>query len=147
MKIILTKDDEKLGTAGETIEVKNGYARNYLLPNSLALLATPGNIQRYEEQKKLHSYRENKHVRNAEVLAEKLQKVSCTASVAVGEEDKIFGSVTSLTIAELLKEKGYEIDRRKIILDEPIKALGIYSVPIKLHSQIEAKIKLWVVKE
>lgn len=147
MKIILLKDNQNLGNSGETIEVKNGYARNYLIPQELALPATPGNIRRYEEQKKLKKYRETKHIRDAQTLADELRKISCTASVVVGEEDKIFGSVTSQTIADLLREKGFDIDKRKIILDEPIKALGIYTVPIKLHPDVEAKIKVWVVKE
>jgi len=147
MKIILLTDKENLGNSGETIEVKNGYARNYLIPHGLALPATPGNIKQYEEQIKLKTYRETKHTRDAQALANELQKVSCTASVVVGEEDKIFGSVTSQTIADLLREKGFDIDRRKIVLEEPIRALGIYTVPIKLHPDVEAKIKVWVVKE
>ncbi|MBN1352279.1 50S ribosomal protein L9 [candidate division KSB1 bacterium] len=147
MKIILLKNDDKLGDAGEIVNVKDGYARNFLFPHGLALSATSGNIRLFEEQKKLKAYRETKHVRDAETLANELNKVSCTASVAVGEDDKLFGSVTSQTIADLLKEKGFDIDKRKIVLEEPIKALGIYSVPIKLHSEVEAKIKVWVVKE
>lgn len=147
MKVILRQDFEKLGNAGEIVEVKRGYANNYLVPHGIAIEATAGNLKVYEEQKKLETVRMNRARKTAEELARQLEKVSCTASVAVGEEDKVFGSVTSQTIADLLKEKNFEIDKRKILLDEPIKALGIYDVPIKLHPDVEAKIKIWVVKE
>lgn len=146
MKVILTQNYETLGNEGEVVNVKPGYARNFLLPQNIALTYTPGNLKQYEEMKKLKAVRENKDKVEAEALAEKLNKISCTASVEVGEGDKLFGSVTSQNICDLLKEKGVEIDRRKIVLDEPIKALGIYTVPIKLHSEVEAKIKVWVVK-
>ena len=147
MKVILHKDSETLGKAGEIVEVKDGYARNYLIPQGIAIPATPGSMRVYEEAKKQEALRMNREKRMAERLAEQLQKVSCTASVAVGEEDKIFGSVTSQNIAELLHEQDFDIDRRKILLEEPIKALGIYDVPIKLHPEVEVKIKVWVVRE
>lgn len=147
MKVILTKKYENLGAEGDIINVRPGYARNYLIPQLIALNYNPGNMKRYEEMQKLKEVRENKSKKKSQVLAETLNKISCTALVAVGEEDKLFGAVTSQTIAELLKGKGFDIDRRKILLDEPIKALGIYTVPIKLHSDVEAKIKVWVVKE
>ncbi len=147
MKIILKQDFEGLGKAGEIVEVKRGYANNYLVPKNIAVEASPGNLKEYEEQKKREAAQLNRARKSAEELAKELEKVSCTASVSVGEEDKVFGSVTSQTIAELLKEKNFEIDKRKILLDEPIKALGIYDVPIKLHPDVEAKIKVWVVKE
>lgn len=146
MKVILTQKYESLGDAGEVVNVKPGYARNYLLPQNIALSFTPGNLKRYEEMKKMKLARENKSKIEAEQLAEVLNKISCTATVEVGEGDKLFGSVTSQNICDLLKEKNVEIDRRKILLDEPIKALGIYTVPIKLHPEVEAKIKVWVVK-
>jgi large subunit ribosomal protein L9 len=104
-------------------------------------------LKAYEEQKKVEAVRKNQARKSAEELAKQLEKVSCTASVSVGEEDKVFGSVTSQTIADLLKEKDFDIDKRKILLEEPIKALGIYDVPIKLHPDVEAKVKVWVVKE
>ncbi len=146
MKVILKQDFEKLGKAGDVVEVKAGYARNYLLPRGIALEATPSNLRVFEEQKKLDAQRLDKAKKGALALAEKLEGVSCTAAVAVGEEDRIFGSVTSQTIAELLKEKGFDIDKKKIVLEEPIKALGIYDVPIRLHPEVEAKVKVWVVK-
>ena len=147
MKIILRQDYDPLGKAGEVITVKNGYARNFLLPKNIAILATPKNTKILEEESKMSERRQDKDRRQAEDLAKGLEKVSLTATVAVGEEDRVFGSVTSQEISDLLKDKGFEIDRKKILLDDPIKALGIYTIPIKLHTEVEAKIKLWVVKE
>ncbi|MGQ9559046.1 MAG: 50S ribosomal protein L9 [Candidatus Oleimicrobiaceae bacterium] len=146
MKVILKQDFEKLGKAGEVVEVKAGYARNYLLPKGVALEATSSNLRVFEEQKKLDAQRLDKAKKAALALADKLEGVSCTAAVAAGEEDRIFGSVTSQTIAQLLKEKGFDIDKKKILLEEPIKALGIYDVPIRLHPEVEVKVKVWVVK-
>lgn len=147
MKVILKQSVEGLGKTGELLTVADGYARNFLVPQRLAIQATPSNLASYEAEKQQKLLHQNKEKRAAETLAKELEKVSCTAAVPVGEEDKMFGSVTSQTIAELLKEKGYDIDRRKILLDEPIKALGVYTVPIHLHPELEVKIKVWVVKE
>ncbi|MFQ5823606.1 MAG: 50S ribosomal protein L9 [bacterium] len=147
MKIILRKEFKPLGNIGDIVEVKDGYARNYLIPSQIALQATPQNLKLFEEEEKRVQIKESKDKRTAEQLAKQLEEISLTATVAVGEEDKVFGAVTSQNVAELLKAKGFNIDRRKIQLDEPLKALGIYEVPIKLHSEIEAKIKVWVVKE
>ncbi|MFQ5636568.1 MAG: 50S ribosomal protein L9 [bacterium] len=147
MKIILKQDVQDLGKAGEITEVKAGYARNYLIPRKFALEASPQNLKTFEHEKKRFAMKELKEKRDAEQFAKQLEKVSLTAAVSVGEEDKVFGAVTSQMIADLLKSKGYEIDRRKIVLEDPIKALGVYDVPIKLHSEVEAKVKLWVVKE
>ncbi|MBC7185649.1 MAG: 50S ribosomal protein L9 [Calditrichaeota bacterium] len=146
MKVILKQDHDKLGKAGDVVEVKAGYARNFLLPRGIAVEATPSNLRAFEEQKRLESHRSERAKRSALALAEKLEGVSCTAPVAVGEEDRLFGSVTSQTIADLLREKGFDIDKKKILLEEPIKALGIYDVPIRLHPEVEAKVKVWVVK-
>ncbi len=129
------------------VEVKNGYARNYLIPRDLAIKATKSTLKAIEEIKKQKRMRDNKKARTMELFAEKIEKISCTAAVAVGEEDRIFGSVTSQTISDLLKEKGFEIERKKILLEEPIKALGVYSIPIKLDSEVTARLKLWVVKK
>lgn len=147
MKIILRQDFQPLGKTGDTVTVKDGYARNYLIPQQIAVSATSKNIKRLEEERKLSQRRENRDRRQAEILAEELQQLSLTATVAVGEEDRVFGSVTAQTIADLLKEKGYEIDKRKIQLEDPLKALGVYTVPLRLHSEVEAKIRIWVVKE
>ncbi|KPL19283.1 MAG: 50S ribosomal protein L9 [candidate division Zixibacteria bacterium SM23_81] len=147
MKIILRQNVERLGQRGDIVTVKDGFARNYLIPRKLALVATPGNLRAFQEEKKQLDVRENKDRRLAEQLAKKLKSVSITATVAVGEEDRVFGSVTAQTISGLLKEKGYEIDKKKILLEEPIKALGVYTVPLKLHHDVEGKVKVWVVKE
>jgi large subunit ribosomal protein L9 len=147
MKIVLRQDYDKLGKLGDVVEVKNGFARNYLIPRNIAFQATPQNLKTFEndrkraEQKQLHDQRE------AQQLADKLKDVSLTATVTVGEEDKVFGAITSQNIADLLAAKGFELDRRKIQLDEPLKALGVYEVTIKLHADIETSIKVWVVKE
>ena len=147
MKVILTQDVQRVGQAGDTVQVSDGYARNYLIPRSLALEATRSNMALYGEQMKQKKMLTNKAKRSAEALAAELEKVSCTAAVQVGEEDRVFGAVTSQTVAELLARQGYEIDRRHILLEEPIKALGVYNVPVKLHADVEARIKVWVVKE
>lgn len=147
MKVILKKDFDSLGKAGDIVEVKQGYARNFLIPSNLAIAATPSNLLSFREEKKLSEKRELKGKKEAELLAAKLEKISLTATVQVGEEDKVFGSVTSQNITDMLKDQGYEIDRRKIQLDEPLKALGVYDIPVKLHHDVEAKVKVWVVRD
>jgi large subunit ribosomal protein L9 len=147
MKVILRQDYEALGKFGDVIEVKNGYARNFLIPRKIALQATQKNLKVFEQEKMREEIKHSKDRRSAELFANKLAEISLTATVAVGEEDKVFGAVTSQVLADLLKEKGFDIDRRKIQLDEPMKALGVYEVPIKLHPDVEAKVKVWVVKE
>jgi len=147
MKVILKNDIDSLGKAGDIVEVKPGYARNYLIPSNNAIEATPPNLKAFQEEQKLSERRELKGKKEAEVLATKLEKVSLTATVQVGEEDKVFGSITSQNIADLLKENGFEIDRKKILLEEPLKALGVYEIPVKLHHQVEVKVKVWVVRD
>ena len=147
MKIILREAVDRLGERGDIVTVKDGYARNFLIPRGLALRATSGNMRTFEEEKKQHDVREHKTRRLAEQFAKKLKSASITATVSVGEEDRVFGSVTAAAIAQLLKEKGFDIDKKKILLDEPIKALGVYTVPIKLHHDVQGEVKVWVVKE
>ena len=147
MKIILKEDLEKLGKCGEVIQVKDGYARNYLFPKNLAIPATKGNLRSIEELTRQKKFRDEKKKKGAEKLKIDLEKNSITAEVKVGEEDRVFGSVTSQDIAELLKEKGFDIDKRKVELEEPIKALGVYTVPIKIQAELVANLKLWVVKK
>lgn len=147
MKVILKQDYQNLGKFGETVEVKDGFARNYLIPRNYAIMATPQNLKVFEQDRKKEEIKQAKDKRAAELLADKLKDVSLTATVAVGEEDKVFGAITSQNIAELLNAKGFDIDRRKIQLSEPLKALGVYEVAIKLHTDVEAIIKVWVVKE
>ena len=147
MKIILRQDHERLGKTGDIVEVKTGFARNFLLPNKLAYPAKPNYVRMLEEESRQKQQRIRKEKQAAEELAAKLRDVSVTIQVSVGEEDKMFGAVTSQDIVDALKEQKHEVDRRKVMLDEPIKALGIHEVPIKLFSEVEANIKVWVVKE
>ena len=147
MKVILRQNFESLGQIGDIVEVKKGYALNYLLPRKIAYAALKGTLRALEEEKKTVAKKSEQEFRDAETLAVELEKTSITIPVQVGEEDKLFGSVTSQHIAESLEVQGHIIDKRKIVLDEPIKSLGIYSVPIKLHPEVEAKVKVWVVKE
>jgi large subunit ribosomal protein L9 len=147
MEIILRQDYEQLGKTGEIVKVKDGFARNYLIPQGIAYLATAANKKRYENDMQQQSQLQARDLKKAEDLSAKLENVSCTLTVQVGEEDKLFGSVTSQNIADELANQGFEIDKRKILLEEPIKSLGIYSVPVKLHSDVESTVKVWVVKE
>jgi len=147
MKIILREDIESLGLAGETVNVKDGYARNYLIPHKLAYPATRSYSRVFAEEKKLRDNRDARATAQAEQLAAKLGNVSLETSVKVGEEDKVFGAVTAADIAELLAGKGFEVDKRDILLEEPLKALGIYNVPVKVATDIKAEVKVWVIKE
>ena len=147
MKVILRKGLETLGDAGQTVTVKDGYARNFLIPRGIAYEASPRNMSLIRQARQQTEHRQERDLKHAQQLSGKLSQVSITATVSVGDDDKVFGSVTSQEIARLLGEKGYDIDRRKIVLDEPVKALGVYEIPIKLHANVETKIKLWVVKE
>lgn len=147
MKVILRKNFEQLGKAGDLVDVKDGYARNFLIPRDIASIATPGNIKSLEEEKRQSAKKEAKELEGAQNKAAQLEKVSITIPVKVGEEDKIFGSVTTQMIAEALKEKGYQIDKRRIELEEPIKSLGIYNVKVKLYQDVSASVKTWVVRE
>lgn len=147
MKVILRKNFDQLGKVGDIVSVKDGYARNYLIPRQIAYQATKGNILSLEEEKKQILKKEAKELDAAQKYAAELEKVSVTIPVKVGEEDKIFGSVTHQMIADALKEKGFDVDKRKIDITEPIKSLGIYSVTIKLHPSVSAAVKTWVVRE
>lgn len=149
MKVILRQNIETLGNMGEVVTVKDGYARNYLLPRGMAYVATEGNMQVLEQERKRLQVKMNRELKGAESLAAELEKHenAITIPMQVGEEDKLFGSVTKEMIAEKLAEKGFNIDRRKIEIDEPIKVLGIYTVKIKLHTDVMAKVKVWVTRQ
>ena len=147
MKVILKDDIEKLGATGEVVEVKPGYGRNYLIPRNLAVEATPAQLKSIDLIRKQKDLRDQKKHRASLAEKEKLEAISITASVQVGEEDKVFGSVTSQTVAELLAAAGHPIDRRRIHLEDPIKELGLFTVPVRLASEVTAEIKLWVVKK
>jgi large subunit ribosomal protein L9 len=147
MKVILTQDMDSLGLAGEIVEVARGYARNYLIPKRVALEATEDNIKRTEAQRKTIEVKRIKLKEDALKVKERLADVVITIAQKAGEEDKLYGSVTSMDIAEQLEKEGITIDRRKIVLDKPIKSLGEFSVPVKLHSQVSAPVKVIVVPE
>jgi len=146
MQIILKTDVDKLGKEGDLITVADGYARNYLIPNNFAIVATDKNRRTLEHERRVEVDRTAKARKDAEKLANDLANVSCTISVQASENERLFGSVTSIDIANALVELGFDIDKRKIILDEPIKELGVFTVPVKIHSDVEANIKVWVVK-
>jgi large subunit ribosomal protein L9 len=147
MEVIIRKDHDKLGIVGTKVAVKDGYARNYLIPRGLAYEATDGALRMLNEEKKQADRRSNKELKSSEKLAQDLEKVSITLQMKVGEDEKLFGSVTSQMIADALKEHSIEIDKRIIDLEEPIKALGIYTINVKLHQNVLGKVKVWVVRE
>jgi large subunit ribosomal protein L9 len=147
MKVILRQNFEPLGKIGDIVDVKDGYALNYLLPRKIAYTALKGNLRALEEEKKTVAKKSEQELRDAEAIAVELEKTSITIPVQVGEEDKIFGTVTTQMIADALSEKNFKIDKRKVELEEQIKTLGIYSVNIKLHPKVSSKIKVWVVRE
>jgi large subunit ribosomal protein L9 len=147
MEVVLTTDYENLGKALDVVVVKDGYARNFLIPTGVAVPATKGNKKKVAEAKQVSERREQKLIVEARDLAKKVEQVSCTVPVKVGEEDKIFGSVTALEISEILKKEGFDIDKRQVGLDEPIKQLGVYTVDIAIFKDVVAKLKVWVVKE
>jgi large subunit ribosomal protein L9 len=147
MKVILRQNYEGLGVIGDVVTVKDGYARNYLVPRKIAYRATAGSLKALEEEKKQHQRKEVKSVKEAETLSAKLGSVSLTITMKVGEDEKLFGSVTSQMIADALATQNFTVDKRDITLEEPIKALGIFEVPVKVHSKVTAKVKVWVVRE
>ena len=146
MEVILLENMDRLGSAGDKVKVKAGYGRNYLLPQKKALLATKSAVRVFEQHQKMQASKENKARRHAEHVAAQIEKVSITAPVQVGEDNKLFGSVTSLDIHRLLTEQNLDIDRRHILLEDPLKELGVYTVGIKLHTDVIANLKVWVLK-
>ena len=147
MKVILREDVEDLGQTGQTVEVKDGYGRNYLIPRNLAIAATKANLRAIGEIDKQKGIRDKKLRRTAVIMKDRIEKVELSAEVLVGEEDKLYGSITSQDIVNLLGEQGVTIDRHTVQLDEPIKALGVYTVPIKVDTDVTADCKVWVVKK
>ena len=146
MKIILIADVPKMGKMGEVLEVKDGFGRNYLIPRKLGVEATAAKLQELEQKRTLGIGQQSKAKRAASVLAEKLDGLSLVLPRQVGKEDKLFGSVTSKDLTEELAGQGIEIDRKKILLDDPIKSIGIYEVSIRLHQEVLAKIQVEVIK-
>ena len=146
MEIILRQAVENLGTTGDVVKVKAGYARNYLLPHGLAYEATPGNLKRIQQERERLEAAENERRGAAQTLAERLEQVSLTFSARVGEEGKLFGSVTAADIAQQLESQGFHLEKRQIDLHEPIKALGVYRVPIRMHADVKPEVRVWVIK-
>ncbi|PIP20052.1 MAG: 50S ribosomal protein L9 [Candidatus Omnitrophica bacterium CG23_combo_of_CG06-09_8_20_14_all_40_11] len=147
MEVILNQDIDRIGKAGYIVKVKNGFARNFLIPNGLAVPVTSANLKKLEQEKQQKTLQLEKVKREAEELKAKLARLSLTITVLVHEEDKLYANITSQDLAAALKEEGFNIDKNSIVLDEPIKSLGIYEVPVNLHPEILAKIKVWIVKK
>jgi len=149
VKVILREDVPKLGSAGQIVSVRPGYARNYLLPRGFAYEATEAAVRQLEEEKRRAEQRARREYLEARRRAAALEGISLTFKARAGEESKLFGSITAADIADRLNEQGldFEVDRRAIVLEEPIKSLGVYSVPIHLHAEVRPEIKVWVIKD
>jgi large subunit ribosomal protein L9 len=147
VKIVLREDVDKLGERGQVVNVAAGYARNFLFPKALAFEATAGNMRQIELRKKVWVVREAKETDDANKLAARIAEIKLVIAKKVGEHDALYGSVTSQEIADLLKGKGVEVDRRKIQLNDPIRSLGTFEVPIKIHRQVGATVSVQVVPE
>ncbi len=147
MKVILLEDVDRLGKPGDVVTVKEGYARNYLIPNKKAKDATPGNMKCLDTLKKKQAAIEAKKVEEAKALADKISGLSITINAQAGEEEKLFGSVTADMIASSLESEGIKVDKKDIELPEPIKKLGTYQVTVKVLPEINGNLRVWVVKE
>ena len=147
MEIILRQAVENLGKPGDVVKVTNGYARNFLLPRGLAYEATPGNLKRIQQERDRLEAAENTRRESAQELATKLEDVQLSFSARVGEEGKLFGSITAADIQQQLEAQGFHVEKRQIDLHEPIKALGVYRVPIRLHADVKPEIRVWVIKQ
>ena len=147
MEVILLEDMGKLGTVGDQVSVRDGYGRNFLIPKKMAIAASVKNQRQLDHEKRIASFRLNKLKADAQAVSERLKAASVTIARKVGEQDKLFGSVTSQDIERALNDEGIRVDRRKIQLTEPIKTLGVYQVPVKLSGDVTAEIKVWVVAE
>jgi len=147
MEIILKEDIANLGKAGEVVKVKSGHARNFLIPRGLGLEVTSANLKVIEHQRKLKEQKSQEVKQQAENKAKKLESVSCTISMNAGEDDKLFGAVTTADIAEALNVEGVTVDKKDITLADDMNKLGIYHVTVKLHPEVSSKIKVWIVKK
>lgn len=147
MKVILREDVTNLGAAGQTVEVKAGYGRNFLLPRNLAIVASGANLKSIGEIEKQKLVRYRKRRKAAELVKDRIEKLSLSCEVLVGEEDKMFGSVTTADISGMLEKEGVLVDKRAIELEEPIKALGVYTLSVKCDKDVTASLKLWVMKK
>ncbi len=146
MEVILAQDVEKLGTTGQVVKVKNGYARNFLVPRKVAYLATQENLKRIERQEKKRKAQYDQEKKKARDFAEELQKSSCTVNVEVNDLEKLYGAVTEAEIAKALEVEGFTVNKKNIIIENPIEELGIFDIGVKIHPEVTAKIRLWVTK-
>jgi large subunit ribosomal protein L9 len=147
MEVILNQEVKGVGNKGDKVKVKDGFARNFLIPKGLAVVSTASNLKKIEQEKNLKAIQSDKLRKKSEDLKDKLAALSLTIPVLIQEEDKLYGSIASTDISCALKEEGFDIDKNDILLEGPIKSLGIYEVPIKLHPEVSAKVKVWVVKK
>ena len=147
MDVILRQDVDNLGKAGEVVKVKDGYGRNFLLPRGLAYQATDSNKKRIEAENAQRAKKRAGEVAAAGTLAAKLEALSLTFTMKAGEGDKLFGSVTAGDVAEKLLAEGFDVDKKAIDLAEPLKALGVYRVPVRLHADVKPEVRVWVVRE
>jgi large subunit ribosomal protein L9 len=147
MKLILMQDVDKLGHVGDIVNVKEGYARNFLLPSNKAKAATPGNMKLLEARKKKEDLENERKTEAARAVANRLANISLTITMEAGEEDKLFGSVTGDMISDRLKDEGIEIDKKDILIEEPIKKLGVYQVTARVHPLVKATLRVWIVKK
>lgn len=147
MKVILKERVEKLGQSWDIVNVKDGFARNFLLPRGLAMKATQGNLKLVDEMKRSKSALKEKDKQEAIKLAEKLQNASFTLALEANADDRLYAGIDGRAFAQFLTDEGYPIDKKTVLLDEPIKSLGVYQVDIKLHPEVTAKIKIWIVKK
>lgn len=147
MKAILIQTVDRLGRAGDIVNVKEGYARNYLFPKNIAKEATPGNMKILDSLKKKQALEDAKRLDEAKALAQMITALSITISAKVGEEEKLFGTVTTEMISDALRAEKIIVDKKDIVLDEPIKKLGVYQIGVKVHPEVKASLRIWVVKE
>jgi large subunit ribosomal protein L9 len=147
MKLILTEDIPRLGSQGDVVNVKDGFGRNYLIPSGKALPATPGNLAKLNDKVKVEEARLRKDKRAAQEMAERLASVSCTIRVQADENDKLYGAVHERDVSQALADQGIEIDPGLIVLEEPLKMLGVYPVKLHLFKDVEVEIKVWVIRE
>jgi large subunit ribosomal protein L9 len=147
MEVILTKDVNKIGKAGTVVKVKDGFARNFLMPKGLAIVVTSGNLKKLEQDKQKISLESEKKKCLASDLKARLDSFSLTISVLAQEDGNLYGSIAAADISDALRNEGIEVDKGCIVLNNPIKALGIYEIPLMLHPEVESKLKVWVVKK
>jgi len=147
MEVILSQDVRHLGKVGDVVKVKDGYARNFLVPGKLAYVASPQNLKRIEQQQRKRQAQDEQDKNEAQSLAEKLRKASCTVSAEVNDLEKLYGAVSETDVAKALEVEGFTIDKKQVVIEKPIQELGIFEVGIKLHPEVTAKIRLWVTKK